>query len=99
MRALTATLCLTLPHTSPSPSPAQVLNASMEFLRGRLGASVYVAMTDLPDKTIPLEEPVDPEALAAAEAEAAAAAEALGEAAEGEEAPPAEEAVFARIGS
>ena len=50
----------------------------MEFLRGRLGASVYVAMTDLPDKTIPLEEPVDPEALAAAEAEAAAAAEALG---------------------
>ena len=69
-----------------------MLNASLEFLRGRLGASVYVAMTDLPDKTIPLEEPVDPEAAAAAEAEAAAAAEALGEPAEGEEAPPAEEA-------
>ena len=43
-----------------------MLNASLEFLRGRLGASVYVAMTDLPDKTIPLEEPVDPEAAAAA---------------------------------
>merc|ERR1719424_1639660 len=66
-------------------SSAEVLNASLEYLRGRLGASVYVAMTDLPDKTIPLEEPVDPEA-AAAEAETAAAAEALGEPAEGEEA-------------
>ena len=70
-------------------SSAEVLNASLEFLRGRLGASAYVTMTDLPDKTIPLEEPVDPEAAAAAEAEEAA--EALGEPAEGEEAP-AEEA-------
>ena len=70
-------------------SSAEVLNASLEFLRGRLGTSAYVTMTDLPDKTIPLEEPVDPETAAAAEGEEAA--EALGEPAEGEEAP-AEEA-------
>jgi len=71
-------------------SSAEVLNASLEYLRGRLGTSAYVTMTDLPDKTIPLEEPVDPEAAAAAEG-GEEAAEALGEAAAGEEAP-AEEA-------
>ena len=67
-------------------SSAEVLNASLEYLRGRLGASVYVAMTDPPDKLIPLQEPVVEGVAPAAEGEAVEGEAAAGEAAEGEEA-------------